>query len=68
MTRSQASFSFKSLEISLEISIGSRYFVSLYKFGFTRFSNSIPSPKTPILIPSLVKFYKALQGHPRLYF
>jgi len=55
MIKSQASFSFKSLEMSLEISIGSRYFVSLYKSGFTRFTSSIPIPNTPILIPSLMK-------------
>ena len=41
--------------MSFEISIGSKYFTPLYKSFSTNPFNSIPSPKTPIFIPSTLK-------------
>ena len=40
--------------MSSAISTGLRYLVSLYKSFETSPSNSIPNPKTPILIPDLL--------------
>ena len=57
ITKSQFSVSFNFLVVSLAISIGSKYLVSLYKSFETSPSSSIPNPKTPILIPIYYKFY-----------